>query len=185
MPAIRLKEGDFGSDVDVMVGMSNLYLPDRAREGLTIAIPFTEIAAVESLADDRSEQVKQAVTLSLKGLAAAGPAGLLNGMRAVGIGKEVIFRVRLRDGRTFVASADARTVANFRGEVMSARTMPDTNAADAVIAKYVSGEVPLEPSSDSVMSPEDKEPPAEAADIEKTEAQGPSRPVFGRRRRAP
>jgi hypothetical protein len=180
LPTITLRDGDFGTSGDVRVGLSTLYLPDLARPGLTVPVAFTDIVDIESLADDRSGQVAEAVKLGLKGMAVAGPAGLLNSARALGRGKDVVFRVRLRDGRAFVATASARVLADFRSEVLHAQVPEDTGAADAIIARYMRGEATLDPPA--AVSPEAPAAPDAAPSA------GPSgvlsaaaRPVFGRR----
>ena len=49
MGTITLKEGDFGSDVPVNVGSETLYLPDRERPGLTLAVPISDVVEMDSL----------------------------------------------------------------------------------------------------------------------------------------
>ncbi len=182
MATIVLKQGDFGSSDGVIVGEAALYLPDRSRPGLNEMVPLTAITAIETIADDHSGQVKEAARLGLKGLLATGnPLGLAAGVLAVGKVKQVEFSVHLNDGRSFVASADAGTLAHLREASRTALAGRGEEAeaalrADAVIAKYLAPAAPsLEPARAAAGEAEDAEPKVAARPL-------PGRAVFGRRR---
>ena len=198
MAEITLKDGDFGGGVTVTVGETALYLPDRVRPGLNEAVPVTAIAEIESLSNDHSGQLKEAARLSIKGFMSTGnPLGLAAGVLAVRKVKDVEFSVKLNDGRSFVAVADAATLANLKAAARPAVIRDDEEAeaaarADAVIAKYLGADgPPLEPdmptdAGDAIpLEPEEPEFPAEARPAEpaRPRAAAPARPVFGRRRR--
>ncbi len=159
MPTIRLKAGDFGSETDVTVGLGGIYLPDPARPGLRLSVDFEAIASIDSIADDRSEQVAAARDLAVSGFLKVGPLGLLNSVRAVGKVKQVIFEVRLKDGRSFRASADARVYVDLRSDWVTARGVLDVDpvddaspGADAIIARYLrAGAVPSAPDAAPAM----------------------------------
>ena len=184
MATITLKEGDFGGDAAVTVGEAALYLPDRARPGLNEVVPLTAIAEIEDLSVDRSGQFKQAARLGLRGLFATGnPLGLAAGVFAVAKVKDVEFSVRLKDGRRFVATTDAVTLANLRAAsrtalVTAAEDVEAQARADAVIAKYIGPDaVPLAPVPEAPSSPGEAPLPAQA----ETLGPAPARAVFGRR----
>lgn len=180
MPTITLKDGDFGASGEVRIGLSTVYLPDLAHPGLTIPFAFTDVVDIESMGDDRSGQVAEAVKLGIKGVALAGPVGLLNSARALTKGKEVVIRVRLRDGRAFVASASARVLADFRSEVLHAQTPQESSAADAIISKYLDGDVRPEPQPTGSHDEAVPAPPPARPEV----APAPAPRAFGRRQRS-
>ena len=144
MPTIRLKDGDFGADTDVTVGLGGIYLPDPVRPGVLCTVAFEDIVSVESIANDRSGQISAAADLAVGGLLRAGPLGLLNGARAIGKVKDVVFRVRLKDGRSFDAVANAKIYAEVRSDWVSARGAlqldgddAPASGADAIISRYL------------------------------------------------
>jgi len=92
--------------------------------------------------------------------------------------KTVVFSVRLKDGRSFVATADAGTFATVRGFHLAARRQPDNEAdsaeqraADAIVARYMTK------SADAASHPA----PTPSAEAPSASATPPGR-VFGRRR---
>lgn len=178
MPSIMLKDGDFGAGAEVTVNETEFFLPDPARPGLREVVLFTAVEDIESIEDDRSAQYREAKRLGLKGLSAAGPVGLAASVLAVRKTKTVVFSVRLKDGRGFVATADAVNYARVHGAYLSARRQPaneggtaEERAADAIVARYVTK------SADASAHPASS-PPAETTSVSPT----PERPVFGRRR---
>ncbi|MEX0852175.1 MAG: hypothetical protein WD036_02675 [Bauldia sp.] len=183
MPTITLKEGDFGAGVPVSFGVDDLYLPDRERPGLSVPVPLTEVAEIESIEDDRSGQFQAALKLGAAGLVTAGPAGLVMGAYAATKVKDIVFGVRLQDGRQFVAVSDAKTFAELRSAQIAARASLFIGniggPADEVIAKYIDAEE---------WAPAEFEPtrmaPAPAAAIERRGIASTrrERPSFGRRR---
>ena len=198
MATIALKDGDFGGDATVIVGDEALYLPDPWRQGLNEMVPLTAVAEVESVSDDRSGQLKEAVRLGARGFASLGPLGLAASLLAVRKVKDVNFSVRLKDGRSFVATADAVTYANLRAACRAPLASGDEDAeaaarADAVIAKYIGPEaLPLEPQPEApaiaVESGAAENGPAQATDaalpaLASGPDKAPPRPVFGRRGR--
>lgn len=184
MATITLKEGDFGGEAAVTVGEAALYLPDRARPGLNELVPLTAVAEIESIADDRSGQLKEAARLGVRGLLATGnPLGFAAGMMAVRKVKDVEFSVSLKDGRRFVAIADVITFANLRAACRTAHVVASEDAeaaarADAVIAKYVGPDaVPLARQAPAIAVDQaaDADADADAPDA------ASARRVFGRR----
>ncbi len=144
MPSVMLRDGDFGAGIEIVVNETEFILPDPARPGLREAIPFSAIADMEAIADDRSGQYREALRLGLKGFRAAGPVGLAAGLLAVSKPKSTVFRVRTGDGRGFVAVADAATYAQVHGYFYAARNQParaadtaEERAADAIVSRYM------------------------------------------------
>ncbi len=209
MATITLKDGDFGKGATVLVGSESLYLPDPAHPGLTEAVALTDIAGIEAVDSDRSSQVKEAVRLSAKGFLSAGPAGLAMGVLAATKVKNVVFSVRLNDGRHFTATADAKTYAELRGAQVAARSSGLTDdtvshAADEIIAKYVgqakpvpadnapapvnepsppAGETPPPPAQQAtpIAAAPSPDERASRATPSRVRPERPQRPVFGRR----
>ncbi len=189
MATIALKEGDFGGDVTVTVGETAFYLPDRSRPGLNEMVPLSAVAEIVTLSDDRSAQLKAALRFSARGFLNTGnPLGLAAGVFAVTKVKDVEFSVRLKDGRKFVATADAGTLATLRGACNTALVTAGEDAeaaarADAVIAKYIGPEAlptgPETPEPSAAAEPQAGEGETVGA------APAPDKPgarrVFGRR----
>jgi hypothetical protein len=185
MPTISLQEGAFGSDATATFTDDHLLLPDPERPGLKMELPLANVVEIDAIGGDRSAQFKEALTLSAKGFAGAGPAGLAMGFYAATKVKDVIFSVRLEDGREFVAKADAGTFADLHSKQVSARVATllggPYDPADDVIEKY------LPPKPEAATAP--PEPPAYVEPdpgpvVERRVASAgrPERPVFGRRR---
>jgi hypothetical protein len=178
MPSIMLKDGDFGAAAEVTVNETEFFLPDPARPGLREVVPFSAVEGIDTVADDRSAQYREAMRLGFKGLSVAGPIGLAASVLAVRKPKTVVFSVRLKDGRSFVATAEAANYARIHGAYLSARRQPanegetaEERAADAIVARYMT-------KSADVASHAARPPLPESASAFNT----PPRPVFGRRR---
>ncbi len=172
MPQIKLKAGDFGTDRTVTIGEEEMYLPDPKSPGAFLTIPLSAMTDVETVSEDHSGQVSEAVRLGLKGAAFLGPVGLAAGIFAMRKVKEVTFLVRLKDGRQFVATADARIYADLRAARITGNLsggLTDDRAAADVIAKYLEKEGGPPPAAES---PTTDAAPQNDAD----------HPVFGRRR---
>ncbi len=193
MATITLKEGDFGGGATVTVGDAAVYLPDRTRPGLNEMVPLSAIAEIESLSDDRSGQLKEAARLGLRGLLSTGnPLGLAAGVFAVSKVKDVEFAVALKDGRRFVAVADAVTLANLRAASRTPLVDAGEDAeaaarADAVLAKYLGPDaLPRNPAPEprtpaATPDPQVQASEGQAAAPQESAAQFPARRVFGRR----
>lgn len=181
MPLITLKAGDFGAGQTVTVGEEEMYLPDPAAPGTFVTVPLSDIAEVETVSADHSNQVKDAVRLGITGAALLGPVGLAAGVFAMRKVKDVTFLVRLKDGRQFVAMSSAKIYADLRGARLggglSGAAIPDEHPADDVIAKY------LKEHGGPVAAPEPvAAAPASAGKPSETRPEAPTRPTFGRRR---
>jgi hypothetical protein len=191
VPTITVKEGDFGTDVEAMVGAGDIYLPDPRRPGLTTPVPLTEVEEIESDEIDGLRPVKDALSLGAMAIFGGGPGALADGFSSVTKVKDVVFNVALRDGRRFVAVANAKVYADLRSAHLEARRETRAGAsggdtpdsADDIIARYVNAANP--PST--VAAPEAIEPPPAAPDPEpppkpsRPAAAAPERPAFGRR----
>jgi len=179
VPTITLKDGDFGANVPATVGSADLYLPDRARPGAVTIVPLTAVAEIESLKGDNTARFKSAAKLSVRGFMTVGPVGLAAGLLAASHVKEVVFRVRLKDGRAFTAVADARTYADLHAAQIAARAESPygSGQADDMIAKYLLAQA-VEPEA----LPLNAEPPRTPSPVAPTEP-AVARPVFGRRGR--
>jgi hypothetical protein len=182
MASITLKDGDFGAGIEIVVNEAEFILPDPARGGLRMAVPHADIVEMEAIADDRSGQAREAVRLGLQGLRAAGPVGLAASLLAVSKPKAIVFKVRIKDGRGFTATAEGATYATLRGYYAAARNpaadkspTAEDQAADAIVKRYMaekpqSGGRAVQPSPVERRSVSGASLPAEGA------------PVFGRRR---
>jgi hypothetical protein len=192
MATITLTGGDFGSGGSVVVGEEAFYPPDPARPGLNELVPFTAVASVEAVADDRSGQLKEAARLGLRGLTTLGPVGLAASMLAAAKVKDVSFAVRLKDGRGFTATADAVTYAAFGGACRAATGSSEeadeaATRADEMIARYLRERaeaasvqpVAAAPSVVAPVAPEESAGPPRSDDA--TPVPAPPRRTFGRR----
>ena len=77
--------------------------------------------------------------MSVRGVAIAGPVGIAAGLLAARKVKDVVFSVRLRDGRRFTAHAGAQDYADLHAQQISARSEAGRgiSEADSVIEKYL------------------------------------------------
>jgi len=194
VPEIKLQEGDFGADVTVTFGAGGLYLPDPQRPGLKVPVALTEIEEIDADQVDGLRPVKDALSLGAMAILAGGPGALAAGFSSATKVRDVVFNVLLRDGRKFVAVANAKAYAELRALRLEARQearvegfeddMP--SPADDIIAKYLNA---ADPSSVEAAPQEVEAPPA--APLEPPVPEQPSavetppeRREFGRRRRA-
>ncbi|CAN5311459.1 hypothetical protein BH10PSE9_BH10PSE9_14210 [soil metagenome] len=190
MATITILAGDFGSELKARAGEEEFFLPERARPGMTMQVPFTAVAEIEAVADDHSGRIKEAGKLALRGVAALGPLGIAAGMFAMRKPKDVKFEVRLSDRRRFGAVTDAVTFASLRADFTKARAHGGASDPDAdrVIEKYVRQQKKAAQASHldepQVRRPSPPEPVASMAPPEPRRAYtGPERPAFGRRGR--
>jgi hypothetical protein len=180
MASITLKDGDFGAGVEIVVNEAEFILPDPARGGLRMSVPFTDVVGMDAINDDRSGQVREAVQSGLKGFSAAGPVGLAASLFAGHKPKSVVFEVRLKDERGFVATAEAATYTTLQGYFRAAARphtekgdTPEDRAAEAIVARYMAGK----PQGGTVQPPS-AETPTGPGSSQPSEAA----PAFGRRR---
>lgn len=178
MPAITLREGDFGAGLATFSG-EELLLPHPAHPGLKLLTPLSDIVEINSIETDPTERLKSAAKLGVRGFALAGPFGVARGVFAATKVHEVVFKVVLEDGRQFVAMTDAKTFAELHSAQIAARfakfadAMP--TAADSLIAKYIQAQDPEN-------APQEAPPPPPGID-HKPSVRDSTRPVFGRRGR--
>lgn len=183
MPSFTLKEGEFGSEGTCTFDSSELYLPDPAQPGALVSVALTDIVEVESLRQDNTQRLQAAAKLSAKGFLTAGPVGLAAGMLAARHVPDTEFRVRLSDGRSFVATANAAIYAEFHAAQLAVATDGSHTAADAIIEKYLQAKnaeenAAADEEGGSAAPPEIVVPEAPAG-------AKPARPVFGRRTTKP
>jgi len=184
MPTITLKEGDFGSEGTASFDLSDLYLPDAAHPGATTLVPLSLIVEIESLHRDNTARLQSAAKLSGKGFLTAGPVGLAAGLLAARHVPDVVFQVRLSDGRAFVASANAAIYAEFHAAQIAARADAGgmRTPADDIIEKYIRAQAEEEPAPTPSQTPPSK-PPTPPAAVATSAPPKADRPVFGRRGR--
>ena len=150
MAGIILRAGDFGQGSEVTFTADALYLPNPTAPDGRERVSVGDIAEIDDVADDNSGRLKSALNMSLTGAALLGPVGLAAGVLAVRKSKDVMFLVRLKDNRHFVAFTDARTYSDLRQKWYSARkalavgVIDDDDgdavrdeAIDRVLAKYI------------------------------------------------
>ncbi len=193
MPEFRLQDGDFGADMTITFGAGGLYLPDPERPGLKAPVPLAEVAEIDSEQADGLRPVKDALSLGAMALLGGGSGALAAGFSSATKAKDVVFNVLLRDGRKFVAVANAKAYAELRSAHLEARRearieqfaddMP--HPADDIIAKYLNA---ADPSSVDTEPDEVAPPPVARArppvpEPSSAAAALPERPEFGRRRR--
>jgi hypothetical protein len=192
LPTITLRGGDFGTGETIRFDSGGLFVPDPARKGATIYLPFTAIEEVEALSDDHSARLKEAGSRAFEGFRKFGPAGLAMGVFAVTKVKDVVFGVQLNDGRGFTAITDAATfaevhTAHIRGRAEALGPELGRHPADEMIARYVEAAkaAPAAAATPPAVSPAPQPAavPAKQAPAAGARPPAPARPVFGRRGR--
>ena len=191
MPTIMLNGGDFGADVEVMVGADDFYLPDAGRPGSTVAVPLAEVAEMESPEGDSLGAVKEAVAKGALGLFLGRPSMMADGFSSATQVKDVEFSVTLADGRGFVAVTDAKTYAELHSAQVAARSqalLGGGGPADDIIAKYLDrkdeAQASAQPASATVAAESEpaEPPPASEPAVRRDVPERRERPEFGRRR---
>lgn len=76
---------------------------------------------VEEITEDNKVKFGSAVGWGVAGALLAGPLGLAAGAVLGGRGKKVLFAVKLRDGREFVAESDPTTYGKIRAAMIAGR----------------------------------------------------------------
>ena len=182
MASITLKDGDFGAGIEIVVNEAEFILPDPARGGLRMAVPYTDIVEMDVIADDPSGQVSEAVAPGLRGLRAAGPVSLAASLFAGSKPKSIAFKVRIKDGRGFTATAEGPTYSTLRGYYTAARNpaadkgpTAEDRAADAIVKRYMAGK----PEGGTRAA---QPPPAGRPSVAAASPPSETAPVFGRRR---
>jgi hypothetical protein len=191
MGTFILKAGDFGAGSTVLFGDDLVHLPNPDAPGGVEHLSVRALVEVEPVAADSTDRVNSAVKFGLSGFAALGPIGLAASALALGRAKQVTFMAKLADGRHFVATADARSLADLRalrgGRVAApaedVAAPEEVRAIDDMIARYaaksglaVRGEAPSPTARTAATRTPDAAPPS-GLDL----PAGPPRKVFGRR----
>lgn len=187
VPKLTLTAGDFGEG-PAAADLAALHLPDPLRPGSVLVVPLTEVAEMAMVRSDNTNRIKSAVRTSLRGLLSAGPAGLSAGLLAAGRAPQTVFTVRLRDGRTFTALANAGDFADIHAAQVEAAATERAHPADSLIHRYLAERYgpsrPAEPVVDSV--PLAALPSASPMPAAKTVPASPETGAsFGRRRTRP
>ncbi len=138
MPKIALTGGDFGEG-PAAADSAAFHLPDPARRGATLVVPFGQVAEIAMVGSDNTARIKSAFRSGLRGVLAAGPAGLSVGLLAAHKAADTVFSVRLKDGRGFLARAAAADFADIHAAQVAAASAERAHPADGVIERYLSG----------------------------------------------
>jgi hypothetical protein len=168
-----LTGGDFGEG-PAAADLSAFHLPDPMRPGTFLVVPLAEVAEMVMERSDNTSRIKSAIRTGISGLLSAGPAGVSAALLAAGKAPQTVFTVRLRDGHSFAALADAGVFADLHAAQIEAQGSGRPHPADATIAKYF---------AEHVMPPAGDAPPRHEPAAGSTPAPSARRPArtFGRR----
>jgi len=136
VPKITLTEGSFGQG-PAAADLAAFHLPDPARPGATLVVPFTDVAEMAMVRGDNGGRIRFAIRTGLGGLMSAGPVGLSAALLAAGKAPQTVFSVRLSDGRGFTALAEAQAFADMHAAYVEARSQSRGHPADMLIARYL------------------------------------------------
>ena len=116
MVQIKIHAGDFLTGYSTYVaGGFRLKTQEHRVRGEFIALD--EVESFEVKAEEVVQKVGDVLGLAAIGSLLLGPIGLLTGLLMGGKNKEVIFSVKFKDGRRFLATADSQTFTKMRAEM--------------------------------------------------------------------
>lgn len=117
MASIKIHAGDFPK-VTAKVVFSNIAFPWQQGDGWSgKTIPLSDLAEVEKASEEAVKKIGGTVGWGVVGATLLGPVGLLAGLLAGGKGTEVTFVAKLKDGRKFLGSTDAKTFTKIQAAV--------------------------------------------------------------------
>jgi hypothetical protein len=110
MHYFKIHAGDFGDGEGSFGSISDTFsLPIKGRTFAHETLAKAEIAQIDIATEENVKKLSGTVGWGLVGGALLGPVGLLAGLLMGGRAKNVVFIVKLKDGRKLLASTDSKT----------------------------------------------------------------------------
>lgn len=109
MAKLTIHAGDFAIGAGHEYAFGNLRLLRPNKLWSVEVVPTSELEEVAVATEESVKRLGGTVGWGVVGGALLGPVGLLAGLLAGGRGKDVTFTARLKDGRKFLATTDAKT----------------------------------------------------------------------------
>lgn len=116
MAKIKIHAGDF-LDGDSQFHFGQMMLRTQEHPWHGEAIPTTELDSVEIATKESVKKIGGTVGWGAAGALILGPVGLLAGLLLGGKKKEVTFVAKLKDGRKFLATTDAKSYTKLQAAV--------------------------------------------------------------------
>jgi hypothetical protein len=110
MHYFKIQAGDFGEGEGSFGSLSGKFtLPVKGKLFAFETLSRMEIAQVDIATEENVKRLGGTVGWGVVGAALLGPVGLLAGLLMGGRAKNVVFIMRLKDGRKLLATADSQT----------------------------------------------------------------------------
>lgn len=110
MHYFKIHAGDFGEGEGSFGSLSGKFtLPVKGKLFAFETLSRMEIAQVDIATEENVKRLGGTVGWGVVGAALLGPVGLLAGLLMGGRAKNVVFIMRLKDGRKLLATADSQT----------------------------------------------------------------------------
>lgn len=109
MGQIKIQAGDFQEGEGSIFSFGSFSLRKKGAWFDSEIVRPTEVEEVSIATEESVKRLGGTVGWGAAGAVILGPVGLLAGLLLGGRGKQVTFVVRLKDGRKFLATTDAKT----------------------------------------------------------------------------
>jgi hypothetical protein len=117
MASIKIHAGDFQSGTAKLM-LSVITFPWGPGDGaFGKSINLSDLEEIDKASEESVKKLGGTVGWGVVGATLLGPVGLLAGLLAGGKGTEVTFVAKLRDGRKFLGSTDAKTFTKLQAAV--------------------------------------------------------------------
>ena len=111
--SIRVHSGSFGEGTDSQFAGTSFIMKKRGYFFSRESIPASQVSSFEVLAAGEQTSMKGAAAYGVLGGVTLGPLGALAGAFLGGRTHQVLFRIKFRDGRGAVCSADFADVSKM------------------------------------------------------------------------
>lgn len=117
MASINIHAGDFPKGSAKLM-FSTITFPWQAGDGiLGKTVQLSELDEIDKASEESVKRLGGTVGWGVVGAALLGPVGLLAGLLAGGKGTDVTFVAKLKDGRKFLATTDAKTFTKLQASL--------------------------------------------------------------------
>lgn len=117
MATIEIHAGDFAKG-SAKYSFSSISFPWEPGDGFFgKSVKPSEIESVDIASEESVKRLGGSIGWGAVGAVILGPVGLLAGLLAGGMGKDVTFVAKLKDGRKFLGTTDSKTFTSLKSLV--------------------------------------------------------------------